>query len=158
MGVKNVRVEFLAALLAVIFFAAPAGAETVRETLDQFGFFGRWAMDCAAPASADNNVRNARISPTGDPIFSESLGGDGEPNTYVILRAKLNGGDTITLRTKLNGEIEQDLTMRRDGTRLRTMINRDVGSRQYVVRNGVVSSTKRETPWLNHCAAPAGSS
>jgi hypothetical protein len=151
-GCENVRVEFLAAVLAVIFFGSPpAAAKSLRDTLDDFGFFGRWAMDCAQPASPANNVRRARISPTGDPVFSESLGGDGEPNVYVVLRARRTADDTIVLRTKLNGEIVQELIMRREGNRLRTMSNRDVPGGDYVVRNGVVLSTRAPTPWLAHC-------
>jgi hypothetical protein len=157
-GCENVRVKFLAALSAVIFFAASADADSLRETLDRFGFFGRWAMDCAQPASPSNTVRDAHVLASGDPAFSESLGGEGKPNVYVILRAKRIEDDSIVLRIKLNGEIKQELTMRREDNRLRTMSNRDLESGDYVVRKGVVRSTKTETPWLTHCTSPAGSS
>jgi len=141
--------------MAVIFFSmSSANAESPRDALDNFGFFGRWAVDCEHPASPTNNVRTARVSPTGDPVFDESLGGDGEPNLYVVLRTKRIDDDTMVLRTKLNGDIEQDLIMRRDGDRIRTMSNRDVQTRKYVVRDGVVASTKQPTPWLTRCAEP----
>lgn len=147
------RLKFLAAIAAVIFFSSPAAsAESLSETLDNFGFFGRWAVDCGQPASPDNNVRTARLSPTGDPLFSESLGGNGEPNSYVILRAKRTGTDTIVLRTKLNGQVTQELTMRRHGDRLRTITNRDMATGEHLVRKGIVVTTGRETPWLMRCA------
>lgn len=146
------RLKLLAATAAVIFFSAPAAnADSLNETLEAFGFFGRWAMNCEGPASPTNNVRTARLSPGGDPVFNESLGGSGEPNSYVILRAKRAGADTIVLRTKLNGEIIQELTMHRRGDRLRTITNRDIASGEYLVRKGVVVSTKQETPWLVRC-------
>jgi len=148
-----VRLEFLAAIAAVIFFSAPAAkADSLSETLETFGFFGRWAINCDEPASPANNVRTARMSPTGDPVFSENLGGLGEPNSYVILRAKRNGADTAVLRVKLNGGVIQELTMRRDGDRLRTISNREIATGEYVVREGLVVSTKQETPWLTRCA------
>jgi hypothetical protein len=148
-----VRAKLLAAIAAVIIFNSPAStAESLSETLEGFGFFGRWAIDCGQPASPDNNVRTARLSPTGDPLFSESLGSNGEPNSYVILRAKRIGADTIVLRTKLNGEITQELTMRRNGDRMRTITNRDMASGEYLVLKGVVVTTRRETPWLTRCA------
>lgn len=150
---SHVRLKFLAATAAVIFFSAPAAkAESLSATLEAFGFFGRWAISCDEPASPTNNVRTAQLSQAGDPVFSESLGGDGEPNSYVILRAKRKGSDTIVLRTKLNGEIVQELTMHRNGERMRTMTNRDMASGDYLVRKGVVVSTKQETPWLTRCA------
>lgn len=144
----GVRVEILIAL-AWLIGSGPVAADTIRETLEAFGFSGTWALNCNQPASPDNNVRIISVSPAGDPIFTESLGF--EPNIYVILRAHIEG-DSIALRTKLNGEIEQDLTMRKREDRLRTMSNRDVASGRYVVRDGLVLSNKQETPWLTHCA------
>jgi hypothetical protein len=130
---------------------APARAETLIQTLEGFGFFGRWAMDCSQVPSPSNTVRTARVSPTGDPVFSESLGGKGEPNSYVVLRAKRTGDNTVTLRIKLNGEYQQDLTMHRQDDRLRTLSNREVDTHVYVVRKGVITATGQATPWLTRC-------
>jgi hypothetical protein len=139
-------------MLALFFSgSAPANAETLVQTLEHFGFFGRWAIDCGEPPSPDNTVRTTRILPTGDPAFSESLGGEGEPNSYVILGAKPVSADTITLRIKLNGEYQQDLTMHRQDDRLRTLSNREVDTRAYVVRKGVIAATGQATPWLTRC-------
>jgi hypothetical protein len=147
-----VRAKFLAAVAAVIFFSAPpAIAETVTQTLESFGFFGRWAIDCRAPPSADNTVRTARVSATGEPIFSESLGGTGEPNVYVILRAKTIDASTVRVRIKLNVEYKQDLTMHRRDGRIHTITNREVDNGKYIVRRGVVVSTGQATPWLTRC-------
>jgi hypothetical protein len=147
-----VRAKFLAAVAAVIFFtASPAAAETLTQTLESFGFFGRWAIDCNAPPSASNTVRTARISPTGEPTFSESLGGTGEPNAYVILRAKTIDANSIRVRIKLNSEYKQDLTMQRRGDKIRTISNREVDTGEYIVRKGVVVSNGQATPWLMRC-------
>jgi hypothetical protein len=144
-------VKFLAAIAVIVFSTNFASAESLSETLDNFGFFGRWAMDCSQPASAANNVRTARLSSTGDPIFSESLGGN-EPNSYVILSAKRASADMIVLRTKLNGKTVQELTMRRHGEQIQTVNNRDMKTGKYVVRKTVIVGTSHETPWLTRCA------
>jgi hypothetical protein len=128
--------------------SGPLAAATLQDTLDAFGFSGTWAIDCTADASPDNNVRVVSVSPAGDPMFTESLGST--PNIYVIMRAR-SDGDTITLRTKLNGEIEQDITMKRDADRIRTISNRVVSTGRLVVVDGTVTSNKRKTPWLTHC-------
>jgi hypothetical protein len=147
-----VRAKFLAAVAAVIFFtASPAVAETLTQTLEAFGFFGRWAIDCDAPPSPSNTVRTARVSPTGEPTFSESLGGTGEPNAYVILRAKTIDANTIRVRIKLNSEYKQDLTMHRRDNKIHTISNREVDTGEYIVRKGVVVSTGQPTPWLTRC-------
>jgi hypothetical protein len=148
----DVRTKFLAALAAVLFFSgAPANAETLTQTLEAFGFFGRWAIDCGEPPSSSNTVRIARVSPTGGPIFNETLGGTGEPNAYVILSAKQLSATTMSLRIELNGDYKQDLTMHLLDNKVRTISNRDVETGQYIVRKGVVVSTGQATPWLTRC-------
>jgi hypothetical protein len=152
-------VRFLAVFVILVVLgcvlARPAGAETIRETLETFGFFGTWAMQCGEPASPENNVRSASIAPTGDPIFTDTLSPHGEPNVYVILSARRAGDDTLVLRIKLNGRMEQELAMRRAENRIRTFGNRDPRSGAAVVRNGVVKSTGRATPWLTRCEGAA---
>jgi hypothetical protein len=149
-----VSVKVLVALAA--FCCGIVQAATLKDTLSAFGFLGTWAVDCSQPASPTNNYRSAYVSQTGDPVFSESLGSNSEPNVYVILRARQEHKDFIVLRVKINGEFEQELTIRKEGDRLRTITNRDLDSRRkkYVVRNGEVLSTGGNTPWLTRCDAP----
>lgn len=147
------RVKFLAALaMACLIGSGPAAADAIREALDGFGFSGTWALRCDDPPSPDNNVRVVSVSPAGDAMFAESLGPESDPNIYVILRVRRANDDTIVLHVKLNGEVEQDLTIRREQNRIRTTDNREVATGQYVVKNGIVASNKQETPWLTHCA------
>jgi len=152
--VNSVSVKFLVTIVLVgVVGPKLAAAATVSETLDSFGFFGTWAISCHEPASPSNNLRSAFISASGDAMFNESLGPDSQANVYMILKAIRSGDGDITLRTKLNGETEQELTMRMDGDRIRTLSNRDLPSRKYVVRNGRVVSNRRVTPWLTHCTS-----
>lgn len=144
-----------ALVLVVACCCETAHASSLVDTLTAFGFFGTWAVDCTQPASPLNNYRSAYVSPTGDPVFTESLGPASDPNIYVVLGAKRESDDTIVVRVKINGEFEQDLTMRKEGSRLRTTTNRDVGKRErFVVRNGAVLSTGNPTPWLTRCDQP----
>jgi hypothetical protein len=150
--VNSVSVKFLAAVLAAgILGLGTAGATTSLEMLGTFGFFGTWATNCHKPASPSNKLRTGFVSATGDAMFSESLGADSEPNVYVILKAYLARDGNIVLHTKLNGVTEQELIMRMDGDRLRTLSNRDIARRKYIVRNGRVVSSRHPTPWLTHC-------
>lgn len=137
-------------VLAALVAGGPAHAETAtQKVLERFQFFGTWALDCERPAAADNPVRSAP-KPSGKTVmFTESLGG--EANVYVIKRAKPAADDTISVRIELNGEIRQDLTIKREGDRLRTMTNRDIATKDVVVREGIVLSTGEPTPWLKYC-------
>jgi hypothetical protein len=151
--VNSVSLKFLVIILtAGTLGSHGAWADTTSETLGTFGFFGMWATNCHEPASPSNNLRSAFISTNGDAMFTESLGPDSEPNIYMVLRATRRGDDTIVLRTKLNGEIQQ-LVMQMDGDRMRTVSNRRIGSRKYIVRNGRVVSNGHATPQLIHCTS-----
>jgi hypothetical protein len=148
---SHMRKVLAASAVLFVLAAGSAQAASNRETLEAFGFFGSWAENCAGPATPSNNHRTAFVSPAGHPTFTEILGPESEPNVYVILRARRVSGDVIRLRIRLNGEIVQDLTMRRDHGRLRTMTNRDAAGGALVVKNGIVTANGRQTPWLTHC-------
>ena len=147
-----VRVRFLIVVAFGSLIVTPARAESARETLDQFGFFGTWAVHCDEPASPDNVMRHALASTKTRLSFTETLGKDSQPNIYSILSAKRLDADTVVIRTKLNKDIEQDLTIRREQNRVRTMQNREVGTRDFVVKDGIVDANKSETPWLTRCS------
>ena len=152
MSVTAVRVRFLIVVAFGSLIVTPARAESARETLDQFGFFGTWAVHCDEPASPDNVMRHALASTKTRLSFTETLGKDSQPNIYSILSAKRLDADTVVIRTKLNKDIEQDLTIRREQNRVRTMQNREVGTRDFVVKDGIVDANKSETPWLTRCS------
>jgi hypothetical protein len=148
-------VKFLVPLCAGLLLSGKvAQAQTIPETLRDFGFLGTWAIHCEEPASPSNNTRFALISSTGDVVFRETLGPHSEPNVYVVLRAVRESDDTLALLTKVNGEFEQELTVVRKGGRLRTFRNVDVATGRVVVRQGTVVSTGQRTPWLSHCDEP----
>jgi hypothetical protein len=152
--VNQACVKFLCiVLLACGLGAGKAQAETIRDTLEAFGFFGVWAQQCDQPTAPDNTLRSAKVEPTGETTFSENLGPESEPNIYVVLAAKRSGEHTLTLRIKLNGLTEQELTMRRDGDRIRTYSNRDLGRGRLIVKDGVVRGLGQPTPWLRRCSA-----
>jgi hypothetical protein len=152
MSVTTVRVKFLLIVALGVLSVTVVRAETARDTLEQFGFFGTWAAHCGEPASPENVTRYARGSKSMALKFSETLGKDSEPNVYAVLSAERLSPDTVVIRTKLNDDIEQELTIRRDQDRVRTMENREVAGGEYVVKNGLVTSNKSETPWLTRCS------
>jgi len=145
------RVQFLIAVAAGALIVTTTHAESTRDILEKFGFFGTWAVHCDQPASPDNVTRYALASTKGV-SFTETLGKDSQPNIYSVMSAKPLGADTIVIRTRLNGDIEQDLTIRKDQNRVRTMQNREADTGDFVVKDGIVDSNKSETPWLTRCS------
>lgn len=139
------------AVLLCVSAHAPARAESVVDTLESFGFFGRWAQDCKMAPALDNSWRTAVPSDDGSARFVENLGGDYRPNVYDIRNATRTGPDTILLRIELNGQTLQDIAMTRSGEQIRTTSNVAVISGVAIVKDGRVVATNRETPWLKRC-------
>jgi hypothetical protein len=137
--------------VALGFFAAvPAEARSVRSVLSDFGFMGAWSADCAAAPAPSNSRRTARTGRSGLVTFEEDLGPDYQPNKYVVVGAQRLARDTVAIRVELNGERMQDLTVLKDGQRLRTIENVGADGKA-VVKDGRLVANNRETPWLNKC-------
>lgn len=130
-----------------------APADPALAVLDKFGFFGRWAIDCARPPSLENIWRQAARPVHGPVRFIESLGEKYLPNDYVVTSATSNGPDSVTIVIRLNDEFDQSLTIVRKDSRVRTMVNRPAGSAAPVVKDGVIVANGRPTPWLTQCDA-----
>ncbi|MGI8525210.1 MAG: hypothetical protein ACR2K5_03375 [Pseudolabrys sp.] len=143
---------WLLGFLLVSFSVTAATAETTRQTLESFGFFGTWAVTCERPAAPENVVRVVYVASNGQVEFSETFGENYEPNIYDVLAADIFKRDTLVLRVDLNGEARQRLTMRRTAGRIRTITNQDVDDGSFVVRNAMIAETGQATPWLSHCA------
>jgi hypothetical protein len=147
------RKTLVVAAACCLYIVSAARADTVRDRLEAFGFFGRWAADCGAPASSTNSVRDVFVAD--DTVaFSESLGDRYEPNAYVVLSATPLGHDRIVLDVRLNGQTEQTLTIRKHNGRLRTMENRRKSDGKRVVAHGATVVGGVKTPWLSRCDQP----
>jgi len=140
-----------AAAVVWLLSGAAAHAESTRAILQDFGFFGLWSPECDLAVQPDNLLRETSIEPSGQVKFTETFGKDYQPQVYVVLAARRAGPDILVLRIELNGTIRQELTIVRETGRLRTTTNRRLSDGKYVVKDGVVLSINKETPWLVKC-------
>ena len=141
--------------VASAFTIVAARGETLRETLDQFGFFGTWAI-ALRRAGVARAMSYAPLSSLelATPSSAKRSAPNSEPNIYVILRAKR----TARAHHDPHQAQRRDRTgthVRHEQDRVRTVDNREVASGQYVVRDGVVTSNQSETPWLTRCGETA---
>jgi hypothetical protein len=147
----------IAALLVFLLVAVPPAAaeDTSPEQLfRQFGLFGIWASECAAPASPANpHVEISEAAP-GVILEDHHLGSDYAVNRYSVLTAEklsatrlsvvvlFHPGDPDEERQKLIFQI-------RDNTR-RTVFNQADGG-PVRVENGIALARGTETPLLKKC-------
>jgi hypothetical protein len=134
--------------------ALPAGAETPRQVLMDFGFFGRWSPRCDRPPSPGNSLRTTSVTPAGRVRFREHFGKRFSDNVYEVIAAERIGADQVRIRIRLNRNVTQDLVMAREDGRLRTMVNRPLDGANAglaVVEDGLVAASGSPTPWMARC-------
>jgi len=141
-------------VLAVLVVAGTAlqGHASGREEklLKRFGFTGVWSPDCNKPPGPGNSRRSIWIDKQGAVRFKEDLGDEYEPNLYLVLGGKRLGPNRIELQTRLNRQRVLNLTIVKEGARIRTVANVGADGRA-VVREGRVLRSGHPTPWLNRC-------
>jgi len=142
--------KMLLAVLASLLLPAMASAQSSRKVLEDFGFFGNWAPDCSIPATPTNIRRHAYNTQGGEVHFTESVTLNTKRNIYAVFEARRIAPDKVLLRIQLNGKDMQNLTMKKENGRLRTIYNEKADG-DFLVKDGIVVSTGKETPWLTYC-------
>jgi hypothetical protein len=148
-----------AVLLSVVLTALPAAAvpeegPPPEQLFKQFGLFGEWAGDCAAPAAPENpHVNISEIAP-GVILEEHDLGPDNVLNRYSVLAARRLSATELSVEVLFHpgaeNEERQMLTFQvRDNTR-RTMFNQVKGG-PVQVKDGIVLWNGSKTPVLHKC-------
>ena len=155
------RVTVLAAAFALTMLAGPpvcaapaAVKPSVAELFREFGLFGRWAVDCGAPASASNPHVHDETLGGGVVVETHDLGPGNVKNRYSVLSVERVGPDRIGLRVIFlpgtDFEERQLLEIVVRGDTRRTMLNQPDGEPPRV-REGVALGFGLKTPVLRKC-------
>ncbi len=160
---KIMRREEIVRILAVLVFAcvtaaawpvAASSKATVEELFNEFGLFGTWATNCAAPASPDNPHVTISMPTAGLVLEDHNLGPDYALNRYSVVAAQKVAAERLSVEVIFQpgtaGEERQKLEFQvRGGTR-RTMFNQPEGG-PVRVKAGVALGLGSKTPLLKKC-------
>ncbi len=147
-----VAVLVLAAAMAAVNAAASAASN--EDLFNQFGLFGTWASDCAAPASPENpHVTISQPSP-GVILEDHHLGEAYAVNRYSVLAAEKLSDTQLSVVAVFqpgteNDERETLIFVIRGHTR-RTMFNQPEGG-PVRVKDGIALAHGTKTPLLKRC-------
>jgi hypothetical protein len=128
-----------------------APAETVAETVGQWGLTGPWSLDCSMAPDRDKGAVLAYEIAPGDRVVHRRDFGDTADESEVIA-AEVSGDGTLNLRVffpKLKQTREYGFAMQPDGT-MRAIYNRNQNN-QYTIRNGKFTAGGKPTPALHKC-------
>jgi hypothetical protein len=137
-----------------VLFVVPVAAQaSIEKLFRQFGLFGTWAADCAAPASPDN-LHVTVSGQSGQILENHDIGPAGVVNRYRIVAARRMSATRLVVEVVFQPgsdiEEKQKLELRiEDGTR-RTMLNQPRRGPP-VVKDGIALAFGIETPVLKRC-------
>jgi len=137
--------------VACICLAQGASAATIAETVAQWGLTGTWATDCNSPPSLRGNVY-LTFAVHGDQVTMHRAYGSGTDDS-PLLSAGIRDDGALVIELDLAGgfgTFEDVLIKDADGHE-RSMATRSLRTGEYTIKDGVVVSTGKPSPWINHC-------
>jgi hypothetical protein len=155
------RACFVAALASAsieMASAETANAQSVANTIAEFGLVGTWAADCTQPASSSNFLTVYAIKPSGEVSRTYYDQPDHIYNNYKITDAKRQAPDMLSYEQVWDFEGSPANIA---GDRVRVLLNMADGKFQIVSSQGSDSSffvkdrkfpgTTDESPWQSRC-------
>lgn len=143
----------LLVLALVLATPAAANAETVGQTLRQFGLLGTWADDCSLPA-ADNNFHTVYAALPNGTVQRTYYNAPGKIyNQYVLQRVNRISSDQIVYQQKGSaGRI--DVVLMKAGNRYHVLSSQNENGKIYVKEGKFTENTSSpgvESPWQTKC-------
>jgi hypothetical protein len=147
----------LVAALAML-AAKTANAQSVADTIAEFGLIGTWATDCAQPASTSNFLTVYAIKPSGEVSRTYYDQPSHIYNNYKITNAKRQATDMLSYEQVWDFEGSPANIA---GDRVRVLLNMADGKFQIVSSQGSDGSffvkdrkfpgSTDESPWQSRC-------
>jgi len=147
----------LVAALAML-AAETANAQSVADTIAEFGLIGTWAADCAQPASSSNFLTVYAIKPSGEVSRTYYDRPGHVYNNYKITNAKRQAPDMLSYEQVWDFEGSPANIA---GDRVRVLLNMADGKFQIVSSQGSDGSffvkdrkfpgSADESPWQSRC-------
>jgi hypothetical protein len=140
----------LAVVLAGMLAASGAFAATPADVARKWGLLGLWRLDCAAkPTVSDPDLRFVVRSGT---LYYDRAWGSGHDSS-VITSATLtpNGGIDVVVRFQSLSQTREWIDVKEDDGRIRAIMNRNVDTNEYSIRDGKFVSNGNTPPPTTHC-------
>jgi hypothetical protein len=128
-----------------------ARAETVAETVRQWGLIGSWSLDCSAPPDRGKGAVLAYEIASGDRVVHRRDFGDATDENEVIT-AEVSRDGMMNLRVffpKLKQTREHGFVKQPDGT-MRAVYNRNQKG-EYTIKDGEFTANGNPTLSLHQC-------
>lgn len=141
-------VRSAASLVAFLFSTSPGSADII-DVVRTWNLLGTWATNCAKPPAPDNTY--ATYALRNEAVFLDRDVGSNRDSLAIVDASALPGG-AISIVIDFGKAGTRTNVLVKDGSdRMRAMANHD-SKGQFSVRDGMVLSLKRPTPWQQRCA------
>jgi ATP-dependent protease ClpP protease subunit len=147
---EMLRAHFVTRVLrsAAAAAAAPAAGAAGHDAAQRLGFFGRWAVDCRAPAAPANPV--LALTRDGDGAHYHSSWGGQPPDFDTRIPELRQSGEHELSYSFTVRSATQHVVVTLSPGRMRTLQSwNDAG--QAAIKDGVITGNGKETPFFQRC-------
>lgn len=140
-------------LALLLMMATPCAAEEspVLGALKQFGVLGTWAIDCAQPASLQNEYSIYAASPSGGATLSYARGEPYRDIVYEIRTAVPVAESRLALHVfGLPGGFSVDLVLLKESDTVRVWSSHTPDGRMLVL-DGIITGNGKQSPRFKRC-------
>ncbi|MBS0296923.1 MAG: hypothetical protein JSR45_11475 [Proteobacteria bacterium] len=134
--------------------AAPAApeAQPAGAVVRSLGLIGRWAGDCAKPATLQNSYAVYAANYSGAATLTYDRGKLYEPRIYDLSNAHSeDAGRVLYDEVSRTSQARITIALLRDGDRIRVWSSVGVDGKALVVDGKLADDSGAETPWLSRC-------
>lgn len=143
--------RLLPALAILAALAFPASAETIAETVTQWGLIGPWSLDCALPADHNKGTILSYEVADGDNVVHRRDFGDSSDESQVR-SARVSDDGMLHLQVyfpSVKQTREYGMIKLPDGS-VRAIYSRNE-TNQYSIKDGKFTSSGKPTPVQHKC-------
>jgi hypothetical protein len=140
-------------LLTGVAIISVANAQPATRALREFDLLGRWAVECARPASPLNEHSLFSLTSVGLAWVLNDFGPDYDGMVYRIVDAKRVAPDKLSLRQVLatDDSVILDMVILKDSERIRIWSSQTADG-NVLVRDGMIASgNDQRTRWAGRC-------
>ena len=142
-----------AVLVVLLLAAAPCFADDspVPGALKEFGLLGTWAIDCAQPASPENEYSVYAVSSSGEPTLTYARGEPYRDIVYEIRTAVRVAATRLALQVlRVPDGLSVDLVLLKESDTVRVWSSHTPDGRMLVI-DGVITGNGKQSPRFKRC-------
>ncbi len=145
------NILIMAAVALLMTSPAVAANDDPAQALGDWGLLGSWSRDCA-DTSGDASITTYAARSDGKVVLTYNMGPEISPNVYIVNSVRIVSPSQVVMQETYESDGRPfEVTLHKEGDRIRVMQSRNPETGQVFVRDGVITANGREGNWETRC-------